>query len=136
MLDDQGDDKAKEKQLKGGSDISKTKFLRIDSMTDIIAISAIYFVEGALGLARLTQTFLLKDVLHVGPAEMSVMMGILALLWTVKPLYGFLSNGFPIALQTNFKRELFEQFQGKFYRMAISIVAGSNHKFLNILDMT
>ena len=32
---------------------------------------------------------------------------------------------------TNFIQELFEQFQGKFSRMVISIVAGSNHNWLN-----
>ena len=98
LLDDQGYDKAKEKQSKGDGDLLKTIFLGIDPTPDIIAISAIYFVEGALGLARLAQTFLLKDELHLGPAEMSATMGILALPWTIKPLYGFLSDGFPIAL--------------------------------------
>jgi folate/biopterin transporter len=96
LLDDQGYDKAKEKQSKGDGDLLKTIFLGIDPTPDIIAISAIYFVEGALGLARLAQTFLLKDELHLGPAEMSATMGILALPWTIKPLYGFLSDGFPI----------------------------------------
>ncbi|KAL7532785.1 hypothetical protein ACHAXR_004840 [Thalassiosira sp. AJA248-18] len=82
-----------------GSDsnpLLKKLFLGIEPTPDIIAIAAIYFVEGALGLARLAQTFLLKEDLHLGPAEMSATMGILALPWTIKPLYGFLSDGFPI----------------------------------------
>ncbi len=74
----------------------KKLFLGIEPTPDIIAISTIYFVEGALGLARLAQTFLLKEDLHMGPAEMSATMGILSLPWTIKPLYGFLSDGFPI----------------------------------------
>lgn len=74
----------------------KKLFLGIEPTPDILAISTIYFVEGALGLARLAQTFLLKDDLHLGPAEMSATLGILALPWTIKPLYGFLSDGFPI----------------------------------------
>ncbi len=97
MLDDQGDDKAKEKQSKGDGDLLKTIFLGLDLTPDIIVISANYFVEGALGLACLAQTFLLKDELHLSPAEMSATMGFLALPWTIKPLYGFLSDGFPIA---------------------------------------
>ncbi len=97
LLNDQGDDKAKEKQSKGDGDLLKTIFLGLDPTPDIIVISAIYFVEGALGLACLMQTFLLKDELHLSPAEMSATMGILALPWTIKPLYGFLSDGFPIA---------------------------------------
>jgi folate/biopterin transporter len=62
----------------------------------VIAIATIYFVEGALGLARLAQTFLLKDELHLGPAELSALTGIFTLPWTIKPLYGFLSDGFPL----------------------------------------
>ena len=97
LLNDQGGDKAKEKQSKGDGDLLKTIFLGLDLTPDIIVISANYFVEGALGLACLAQTFLLKDELHLSPAEMSAAMGILALPWTIKPLYGFLSDGFPIA---------------------------------------
>jgi folate/biopterin transporter len=73
-----------------------TIFLGIDPTPDVIAIAAIYFVEGALGLARLAQTFLLKDSLGLGPAELSALTGIFTLPWTVKPLYGFLSDGFPL----------------------------------------
>ena len=71
-------------------------FLGIEPTPDILAIATIYFVEGALGLARLAQTFLLKDELHLGPAELSALTGIFTLPWTVKPLYGFLSDGFPL----------------------------------------
>jgi len=71
-------------------------FLGIDPTPDVIAIATIYFVEGALGLARLAQTFLLKDELHLGPAELSALTGIFTLPWTIKPLYGFLSDGFPL----------------------------------------
>ena len=71
-------------------------FLGIEPTPDILAIMAIYFVEGALGLARLAQTFLLKDELHLGPAELSAISGLLILPWTIKPLYGFLSDGLPL----------------------------------------
>lgn len=71
-------------------------FLGIEPTPEIIAIMTIYFVEGALGLARLAQTFLLKDEMHMGPAEMSALTGAFALPWTIKPLYGFLSDGFPL----------------------------------------
>lgn len=76
--------------------LKNTIFLGIDPTPDVIAIAAIYFVEGALGLARLAQTFLLKDELHLGPAELSALTGIFTLPWTIKPLYGFLSDGFPL----------------------------------------
>jgi hypothetical protein len=68
----------------------------IEPTPEIIAIVTIYFVEGALGLARLAQTYLLKDELSLGPAELAALTGIFALPWTIKPLYGFLSDGFPL----------------------------------------
>ncbi|KAL7546954.1 hypothetical protein ACHAWF_010304 [Thalassiosira exigua] len=80
----------------GDDSLLKRIFLGIDPTPDVLAISAIYFVEGALGLARLAQTFLLKEDLHLGPAEMSALSGALLVPWTIKPLYGFLSDGFPI----------------------------------------
>jgi len=73
-----------------------TVFLGVDPTPEVVAIASIYFVEGALGLARLAQTFLLKDELHLGPAELSALTGIFTLPWTIKPLYGFLSDGFPL----------------------------------------
>ena len=33
---------------------------------EVVAIMAIYFVQGALGLARLATAFFLKDELHLG----------------------------------------------------------------------
>ena len=71
-------------------------FLGIEPSPDILAIMTIYFVEGALGLARLAQTYLLKEELQLGPAELSALTGIFTLPWTIKPLYGFLSDGVPI----------------------------------------
>lgn len=53
----------------------QTVFMGIEPTPDILAIMAIYFVEGALGLARLAQTFLLKDELQLGPAELSAISG-------------------------------------------------------------
>lgn len=100
IIVDEEDEKTQENPPNGSdgdsNPILKRIFLGIDPTPDIIAISTIYFVEGALGLARLAQTFLLKDDLHLGPAEMSATLGVLALPWTIKPLYGFLSDGFPI----------------------------------------
>jgi folate/biopterin transporter len=76
--------------------VKNNLFLGIDPSPDVVAIASIYFVEGALGLARLAQTFLLKDELHLGPAELSALTGLFALPWTIKPVYGFLSDGLPL----------------------------------------
>lgn len=63
---------------------------------ELIAILLVYFVQGILGLARLAVSFFLKDELGMSPAEVSAMLGIVALPWIVKPLFGFLSDGLPI----------------------------------------
>ncbi|MGE5657861.1 MAG: folate/biopterin family MFS transporter [Actinomycetota bacterium] len=63
---------------------------------ELIAILLIYFVQGILGLARLAVSFFLKDELGMTPAEVSAMLGIVALPWIVKPLFGFLSDGLPL----------------------------------------
>lgn len=63
---------------------------------EVAAILLIYFVQGALGLARLATTFFLKDELHLGPADQAAIAGVLVLPWVLKPLYGFLSDGLPI----------------------------------------
>ncbi|MCU0568501.1 MAG: folate/biopterin family MFS transporter [Oculatellaceae cyanobacterium Prado106] len=63
---------------------------------ELVAILTVYFVQGILGLARLAVSFFLKDELHLGPAEVSALMGVVALPWMVKPLFGFISDGLPL----------------------------------------
>lgn len=64
--------------------------------TELTAILLVYFVQGILGLARLAVSFFLKDDLALSPAEVAALTGIATLPWTVKPLFGFLSDGLPI----------------------------------------
>lgn len=103
-------------------------FLGIDPTPDVIAIATIYFVEGALGLARLAQTFLLKDELHLGPAELSALTGLFTLPWTIKPLYGFLSDGVPLF---GFRRRSYLILAGLTGCFSYSLVG---HKFWGALD--
>jgi hypothetical protein len=95
---------------------------------DIVAVVAVYFVEGALGLARLAQTFLLKDELHLGPAELSALTGIFTLPWTIKPLYGFLSDGFPLF---GYRRRSYLLLAGLTGCLSYSLVG---HQFFGMLD--
>lgn len=60
-----------------------------------IAFLSVYFVQGALGLSRLATTFLLKDELHLDPAQSAALLGITSIPWIIKPLYGFISDGIP-----------------------------------------
>ncbi|CBN59095.1 MULTISPECIES: folate/biopterin family MFS transporter [Kamptonema] len=63
---------------------------------ELIALLLIYFVQGILGLARLAVSFFLKDQLGMSPVEVSAMLGVTALPWVIKPLFGFMSDGLPI----------------------------------------
>jgi len=63
---------------------------------ELTAILLVYFVQGILGLARLAVSFFLKDDLGLTPAEVAALTGIASAPWTVKPLFGFISDGFPI----------------------------------------
>jgi folate/biopterin transporter len=63
---------------------------------ELIAILIVYFVQGILGLARLAVSFFLKDDLSLSPAQVAALMGVAALPWVIKPLFGFLSDGLPL----------------------------------------
>lgn len=63
---------------------------------EMIAIGVIYFVQGALGLAQLGVSFFFKDDLGLTPAETASLIGLVMLPWTIKPLYGFISDSVPI----------------------------------------
>lgn len=63
---------------------------------ELIAILTVYFVQGILGLSRLAVSFFLKDELALSPAEVAALVGIAALPWVIKPLFGFLSDGVPL----------------------------------------
>jgi folate/biopterin transporter len=67
-----------------------------DPTLELLAILGVYFVQGILGLARLAVSFFLKDDLGLGPSQMAALVGVAALPWVIKPLFGFLSDGLPI----------------------------------------
>ncbi len=71
-------------------------FFGQEPSAELIAILLVYFVQGVLGLARLAVSFFLKDELGLSPAEVSALLGIVALPWMIKPLFGFISDGLPI----------------------------------------
>lgn len=76
--------------------VRKQIFFGNEPTTELIAILSVYFVQGILGLARLAVSFFLKDELLLSPVQVSALMGIVALPWMVKPLFGFISDGLPI----------------------------------------
>jgi folate/biopterin transporter len=76
--------------------ITEKIFFGHEPSAELIAILSVYFVQGILGLARLAVSFFLKDELLLSPAEVSAMLGVVALPWMIKPLFGFMSDGLPI----------------------------------------
>ncbi|NJM56580.1 MAG: folate/biopterin family MFS transporter [Synechococcales cyanobacterium RU_4_20] len=63
---------------------------------ELMALLLVYFIQGILGLSRLAVSFFLKDDLSLSPAQVSALMGIAAIPWMIKPLFGFISDGLPI----------------------------------------
>jgi folate/biopterin transporter len=76
--------------------LTEKVFLGNEPSPELLAILLVYFVQGILGLARLAVSFFLKDELGLSPVQVSALMGIAALPWMVKPLFGFLSDGLPL----------------------------------------
>ena len=72
-------------------------FFGQEPTTELLAILMVYLVQGIVGLARLAISFFLKDELGLSPAEVSALVGVAMLPWMVKPLFGFISDGLPIA---------------------------------------
>ncbi len=74
----------------------KKVFFGHEPTPELIAILSVYFVQGILGLARLAVSFFLKDELALSPAQVSALMGVAAIPWVIKPVFGFISDGLPL----------------------------------------
>jgi len=60
----------------------------------ILAIAAL--VEGSQQMSALALQYLLKDDLNVTPSMQSILFGVCAIPWVMKPIWGFISDAFPI----------------------------------------
>ncbi len=76
--------------------LKRSLFFDQEPSLELAAILLVYFVQGILGLARLAISFFLKDELGLSPAQMAAMLGIAALPWVIKPVFGFLSDSLPL----------------------------------------
>lgn len=83
-------------ELNQDQSIENSLNLKTYNSPETIAILSVYFVQGALGLSRLAVSYFLKDDLHLLPADAAALMGFTSLPWLLKPIYGFLSDGFPL----------------------------------------
>ena len=70
--------------------------LSLDPTPDLFAIALAYFVQGVKMQVMLAESFFLKDVLKVSPASAAAALSIAHVPWVCKPLYGFVSDSFPL----------------------------------------
>eukprot|EP01006_Ploeotia_vitrea_P030730 TRINITY_DN63082_c0_g1_i1.p1 TRINITY_DN63082_c0_g1~~TRINITY_DN63082_c0_g1_i1.p1 ORF type:complete len:659 (-),score=346.39 TRINITY_DN63082_c0_g1_i1:1707-3596(-) len=59
-------------------------------------ICLVAFVQGGNYLSKLATNYYFKDDLHLSPAQVSFASGIIIVPWVIKPVYGFISDSFPI----------------------------------------
>lgn len=77
--------------------------------TDLCAILSVYFVQGSMNLSRIAQSLFLKDELNLTPAQVSLVESSSYIPWTIKPIYGFLSDSLPL---NGYKRKSYLQICG------------------------
>lgn len=61
-----------------------------------VLIPFVYFIAGATGLASVATTFYYKDDLQLSPAQVAILGSIAIIPWSIKPLYGLLSDRKPL----------------------------------------
>jgi folate/biopterin transporter len=91
---------AEHQKLELAPDLAHTGWRKLlfgqEPTLELCAILMVYAVQGILGLAKLAVSFFLKDELGLSPASVAALMGIAALPWILKPIFGFVSDGLPI----------------------------------------
>ncbi len=87
--------------------------------------AAIYFVQGiaepGAGIGSQPLFYLLKERLGLGPADTATFMATVAVAWTIKPLYGLVSDFFPLF-----------GYRRKSYLLCTTALAASGWFFLGI----
>ena len=85
-----------------------------------------YFVQGSIdltsGLANQPVQYLLKEQLDLSAAQTGFFFGLIGLGWTIKPLYGLISDFLPLA-----------GYQRKSYLLLMSALGASSWFALTIL---
>jgi folate/biopterin transporter len=63
---------------------------------DIWIIALLYFIQGLFGISKIAMSFYYKDVLNLSPFKLTIITCITAIPWIIKPLYGFISDSYPL----------------------------------------
>lgn len=85
--------------IAGGAEPQKqptVEILGVPLTPDYVSVGIVYFAQGALGLVALAKPYLLKDELHLSPAEATQLLTLTYWPWLLKPLWGFVADAFPI----------------------------------------
>lgn len=72
------------------------KGIKAIPLKDRLFFATVYFVQGAMSLAALAKVYFLKDTIGLSEVEAATLDALVILPWTIKPLYGFISDAFPI----------------------------------------
>src|SRR3989338_3363044 len=64
--------------------------------TDYLLFSIVYFLQGALRLTGIAMPLFMRQELGLSISEIAVYSGIMSLPWTIKPIYGLLSDYVPL----------------------------------------
>lgn len=73
-----------------------SKIKNIPVTPEIWTISLLYFVQGLFGISKIAISFYYKDVLNLSPFQLTIITCITAIPWIMKPLYGFISDSYPL----------------------------------------
>lgn len=76
--------------------LSSTHFFRMRRDLTTALIPFVYFISGAVSIAGVASTFFYKDELGLTPAQVGLMATAFTIPWSVKPIYGLLSDRVPI----------------------------------------
>ena len=93
--------------------------MMLNQSSELNLILTIAFVQGALDLGVLPLFYFYKDELNASPATISFINGMCQLPWCAKPLFGFISDSFPIL-----------GYRRKTYLMLVSMVEMSGFLYL------
>jgi len=75
---------------------AKNMKLRVASFTDYLLFSIVYLVQGALGLSAVAMPLFQRNVLNLSIPEIAWISGIVGIPWVLKPIYGLLSDYYPL----------------------------------------
>lgn len=66
------------------------------SIWDYVLFGVVYFVQGALALAGIAMPIFLRESLGLTITQIATLSAIISMPWTIKPLYGLLTDYIPI----------------------------------------